>query len=127
MRVLLPPRDGHQCRAEHCTLCAHSISNPAVHLHAATTRLTLGTGSPPEEAPMTGIAFIAVGGVIALVLLAVLIGNADARAQREAWNRIARRRRELGEWERELIRAAESEGCPACRLLRERGMLHDPF
>jgi hypothetical protein len=76
---------------------------------------------------MTGIAFIAVGGVVALVLLAVLIGNTDARAQREAWNRIARHRRELGEWERELIRAAESEGCPACRLLRERGKLHDPM
>lgn len=76
---------------------------------------------------MTGIAFVAVGGVVALVLLAVLIGNTDARAQREAWNRIARRRRELGEWERELIRAAESEGCPACRLLRERGKLHDPL
>jgi hypothetical protein len=76
---------------------------------------------------MTGIAFVAVGGVVALVLLAVLIGNADARAQREAWNRIARHRRELGEWERELIRAADSEGCPACRLLRERGTLHDPM
>ena len=75
---------------------------------------------------MTGIALVA-GGVIALVLLAVLIGTADARAQREAWNRIARRRRELGEWERELIRAAESRGCPACRLLRERGTPHDPF
>ncbi len=74
---------------------------------------------------MTGIAFVAVGGVIALVLLAVLIGNADARAQREAWNRIARHRRELGEWERQLIRAAESKGCPACRLLRERGEQHD--
>jgi hypothetical protein len=76
---------------------------------------------------MTGIALIAVGGVLTLVLLAVLIGNADARAQREAWNRIARRRRELGEWERELIRAAESEGCPTCRLLRERGRLDDPL
>jgi hypothetical protein len=96
-------------------------------LHDVLVHLTLGIGSPPEEAPMTGIAFVAVGGVLALVLLAVLIGNADARAQREAWNRIARRRRELGEWERELIRAAESEGCPACRLLRERGTLHDPF
>ncbi|MHA6619448.1 hypothetical protein [Pseudonocardia sp. DLS-67] len=76
---------------------------------------------------MTGIAFIAIGGVVALVLLAVLIGNADARAQREAWNRIARHRRQLGEWERELLRAAESEGCPACRLLRDRGKLHDPM
>jgi hypothetical protein len=74
---------------------------------------------------MTGIAFVAVGGVLALVLLAVLIGSTDARAQRGAWNRIARRRRELGEWERQLIRAAESAGCPACRLLRERGGAHD--
>jgi len=74
---------------------------------------------------MNGIAFVAVGGIAALVLLAVLIGSADARAQREAWNRIARRRRELGDWERQLLRAAESEGCPACRLLRERGGQHD--
>jgi hypothetical protein len=76
---------------------------------------------------MTGIALVAVGGVLALILLAVLIGTADGRAQREAWNRIARRRRELGEWERELIRAAESRGCPACGLLRERGTPHDQF
>jgi hypothetical protein len=76
---------------------------------------------------MTGIALVAIGGVLALVLLAVLIGTADGRAQREAWNRIARRRRELGEWERELIRASESRGCPACGLLRERGTPHDSF
>src|ERR687890_297004 len=107
MRVLLPSRDGHHCHAEHRTLCAHPVSNPAVHLHSDSRHLTLGTGSPPEEAPMTGIAFVAVGGVLALVLLAVLIGNADARAQREAWNRIARHRRELGDWERQLIRVAE--------------------
>ncbi|OLT03242.1 hypothetical protein BJF90_26665 [Pseudonocardia sp. CNS-004] len=74
---------------------------------------------------MSGLALVAVGGVLALVLLAVLIGTADARAQKQAWNRIARHRRELGEWERELIRVAESQGCPACRLLRERGLLHD--
>jgi hypothetical protein len=73
---------------------------------------------------MTGIA-VSVGGFLALVLLAVLIGSADGRAQREAWNRIARHRRELGDWERQLLRAAESAGCPACRLLRERGTLHD--
>jgi hypothetical protein len=71
------------------------------------------------------IELIAVGGIAALVLLAVLIGNADARARRGAWNRIAGRRRELGEWERQLIRAAESKGCPACRLQRERGEQHD--
>jgi hypothetical protein len=95
------------------TRCAHNhIASFSVHLHG-------------YHQHMTGIAFVAVGGVLALVLLAVLIGGADARAQREAWNRIARRRRELGEWERQLIRAAESEGCPACRLLRERGGLHE--
>jgi hypothetical protein len=70
---------------------------------------------------MTVVGYVAVAGVMALIALAVLIGVTDARAQREAWNRIARRRRELGEWERELIRAAESRGCPACRLLHERG------
>jgi hypothetical protein len=75
---------------------------------------------------MTGIALVAaVGGVAALALLAVLIGYADARAQRGAWNRIARHRRELGDWERRLIRAAESEGCPVCQLLRERDGLRD--
>jgi hypothetical protein len=74
---------------------------------------------------MTVMGFVAVVGVIALIALAVLIGVTDARAQREAWNRIARRRRELGEWERELIRVAESRGCPACRLLKERGGLHN--
>jgi hypothetical protein len=63
---------------------------------------------------MTVMGFVAFGGVLSLVLLAVLIGLADSRAQRDAWNRIARHRRELGEWERELIRAAESRGCPAC-------------
>jgi hypothetical protein len=71
---------------------------------------------------MATLAVIVVG-LFALVLIAVRVG--DARAQREAWNRIARHRRELSEWERELIRAAESGGCPACRLLRERGELHD--
>jgi hypothetical protein len=65
------------------------------------------------------IGFVAIAGVIALISLAVLIGVTESRAQREAWNRIARRRRELGEWERELIRAAESRGCPACPLLQE--------
>src|SRR5688572_10534128 len=97
----------------------------AVHLHGEASGPTLRKWSPPEEAPMTGIAFVAVGGVLTLVLLAVLIGSTDARAQRGAWNRIARRRRELGEWERQLIRAADSAGCPACRLLRERGGVHD--
>jgi hypothetical protein len=74
---------------------------------------------------MTGIAFVALGGILALVLLAVLIGSAQARAGRAAWNRIARRRRELGDWERRLIRSAESDGCPACQPLRERGRLHE--
>jgi hypothetical protein len=66
---------------------------------------------------MTGMELVAVGGIAVLVLLAVLIGSGDARAQRGAWNRIARHRRELGEWERQLIRAAE--------LLRERPGRHD--
>ena len=74
---------------------------------------------------MVVTATVVVGGFVALVLLAVLVGRADARAQREAWNRIARHRRELGEWERQLVRAAESEGCPGCRLLYERGGLPD--
>jgi hypothetical protein len=69
---------------------------------------------------MTIAGLIALGGVGTLVLLAVVIGIVNGAAQREAWKRIARRRRELGEWERQLIRAAESAGCPACHLLRER-------
>lgn len=69
---------------------------------------------------MAVMELIAVGGVAALVLLAVLIGSTDARAQRGAWNRIAHHRRELGEWERILMRTAEAEGCPACLLRRER-------
>ena len=75
---------------------------------------------------MAVIATVVVGGFVALVLLAVLVGSTDARAQREAWNRIAHKRRELGAWERELVRAAESRDCPACRLQRERGGLTDP-
>jgi hypothetical protein len=69
---------------------------------------------------MTGIELVAVGGVVALVLMAVLIGSADARAQRDAWNRIADHRRELGEWERRLLSATESNDCPVCRPQHER-------
>jgi hypothetical protein len=76
------------------------------------------------EAAM-GVIAVAVVGVLGLVVLAVLVGLADARAQREAWARIARDRRELGEWERELISAAESRGCAACKLLRERAGFDD--
>lgn len=75
---------------------------------------------------MATLITIVVVGVLGLVLLAVLIGT-DGRAQRDAWTRIARERRELGEWERELIRAAESRGCSACRLLRERAELRDGY
>jgi len=57
------------------------------------------------------------GGVGVLVILAVLVGQ--AQAQDTAWRRIARERRELGEWERALIAAAESRGCPACKLWSE--------
>ncbi|MBC8091972.1 MAG: hypothetical protein H7Y15_08555 [Pseudonocardia sp.] len=57
------------------------------------------------------------GGVGLLAVLTVLIGQ--ARAQEAAWRGIARERRELGDWERELIAAAEGRGCPACRLRAE--------
>jgi hypothetical protein len=71
--------------------------------------------------------WIAVIGMLALVVLAAIIGMADGRARRQAWDRIARRRRELGEWERELIRAAEVHDCPVCRLRPEHTELHDRF
>lgn len=71
------------------------------------------------------ITAVVVGGFVTLVLLAVLIGSADVMAQRAAWKRIARRRHELGEWERRLIETANADSCPRCRLLHERGKLHD--
>ena len=54
------------------------------------------------------------GGVGVLIVLAVLIGQ--AQAQDTAWRRIAQERRELDEWERDLIAAAETRNCPVCRL-----------
>jgi hypothetical protein len=96
-----------------------------MHLHGEPYGLTLKVGHSLGEAPMTVAGFVAIGGVLTLVLLAVVIGSADSRARRSAWKRIACRRRELGEWERQLIRAADSAGCPACRLRREREGAHD--
>ena len=57
------------------------------------------------------------GGIGLLVVLAVLIGQ--VQAQEAAWRTIAQERRELDQWERELIAAAESRGCPVCRLRGE--------
>jgi hypothetical protein len=72
--------------------------------------------------------------VIALVALAVRIG--DLQAKQQGWERIAIERRRLAElrrvlderaaelyqWESELVRAAESAGCPVCDLRRRRGL-----
>ncbi len=69
--------------------------------------------------------WIAVIGMLVLVVLATVIGVADGRARSRAWGTIARRRRELGEWERELMRTAEAHDCPACRLMR--ADLHEHF
>jgi hypothetical protein len=56
------------------------------------------------------------GGIGLLIGLAVLVGQ--AQAQESAWRAIARERRELGAWRRELAAAAESDGCPRCRRRR---------
>ena len=70
---------------------------------------------------------VVIVGVGILAALAVLIGLADGRAQRRAWARIARHRRELAAWEGELISAAEARGCAACKLLRERAEFGNEF
>jgi hypothetical protein len=51
-----------------------------------------------------------------LIVLAVLIGQ--AQAQGNAWRAIARERRELHAWERELHSAAADAECPTCRRRR---------
>lgn len=70
---------------------------------------------------------VAVLGLIALVTVALLLGLAAARVQKRARARITLQRQELDDWERELIRAAESRGCSACRLLRERAELNSDY
>lgn len=72
-------------------------------------------------------AVVAALGLLVLIALAVVIGLAQGRAEELARRRIARHRRELWEWERELIAAAESRGCASCKLLRERAELHDHY
>ncbi|MHA6628328.1 hypothetical protein ACU61A_23055 [Pseudonocardia sichuanensis] len=57
------------------------------------------------------------GGVGLLIGIAVLVGQ--MQAQENAWRAIARERRELGAWRRELTAAAESDRCPKCRRQRE--------
>jgi hypothetical protein len=57
------------------------------------------------------------GGIGLLIGLGVLIGQ--LHAQETAWRAIARERRELGERKQEMVAAAQSSGCPACRLRRE--------
>jgi hypothetical protein len=68
---------------------------------------------------------IIVCGAALLVALAITIGVSDGRAQRAAWKRIASARRELWEWEEELIHAAEGRGCAGCQVLRRRAELLD--
>lgn len=60
-----------------------------------------------------------------LIILAVVVAQLESRSQSAAWRAIARTRRELADWEGELIAAAESRGCAACRLLRRRAELLD--
>ncbi len=84
---------------------------------------------------------IAVGTVV-LVGLAVAVGHIDGGAQKRAWRRIARGRRDLAEqhrllddqaaalvererelwdWEAQLTAVGNSQGCPVCELRRRRG------
>jgi len=57
------------------------------------------------------------GGLGLLIGLAVLVGQ--MQAQENAWRAIARERRELGAWRRELTAVAESDRCPNCRRRRK--------
>ena len=63
---------------------------------------------------------VTICGLVLLLFLAVTVGYAEGRAQRDAWVRIAAERRELWEWEQELIEAAEARGCAGCRIWRRR-------
>jgi hypothetical protein len=77
---------------------------------------------------------IVLGGV-ALVVIAVVAGRAEGMSQRDAWSKIARERRELGElrrllderadelweWESQLAAAGDGARCPVCALRRQRG------
>lgn len=85
---------------------------------------------------------VAILGVLVLAGLAITVGVLDSRSQRAGWDRLAAQRRlqaarnlaldereealaeegrELWDWEGQLIRAAEHNGCPACELRRQRG------
>lgn len=68
------------------------------------------------------LVYVIVLGVGLLIGLAVAVGVAerDGGAQRESWRRIAAKRRELGIWEQQLIRAAEFRGCAGCEIWRTR-------
>lgn len=65
------------------------------------------------------MSLVAGGGLGLLIGLGVLVGQ--RQTQEVAWRRIAMERRELDQWERELIAAAEGRGCSACRLRRQDG------
>jgi len=94
--------------------------------------LPVGCSRPDQVIDML-IALAAVA-VVALVALAVRIG--DLQAKQQGWDRIAEERRQLAEFsraldaranelyqsERELVRAAESAGCPVCALRKQRGL-----
>ena len=67
---------------------------------------------------MSAALAVIVLGSVALVALALLAGLADRHGQHRAWDRIARRRGELTEWERQLQAAAEAGLCPRCRRPR---------
>lgn len=70
------------------------------------------------------LAYVIVLGVGLLVGLAIGIGvvERDGGLRRQSWRRIAAKRRELGIWERQLLKAAESRGCAGCEIWRTRAL-----
>ena len=61
---------------------------------------------------------VTVLGSVALVAIALLVGLIERHGQHRAWTRIARRRRELAAWERELRTTTEAGLCSRCRRPR---------
>jgi len=94
--------------------------------------LLVGCSRPDQVIDM--LVSLAAVAVALLIGLAVRIGSLQAK--QEGWDRIAAERRELAEFRRaldelaaelyqresELVRAAESAGCPVCALRKQRGL-----
>jgi hypothetical protein len=64
--------------------------------------------------------------LVSLASLAISV-HERRKDEREIERYLAERDRDRARHRHQVIRAAESEGCPACQLLPERGKLHDPM